>query len=152
MKCKKKKRIFFKNEKGMHELWENFSSVQFSRSVASDSLRPHEPHAARQASLSITNSWSSPKLMSTESVMPSNHLIFCRPLFLPPSIFPSIRVFSNESVLHLGGQSIGVSASTSVLPVHIQDWFPLGWTVWISVQSKGYSNIACKKWSAVCRA
>ena len=83
----------------MHELWENFSSVQFSRSVASDSLRPHEPHAARQASLSITNSWSSPKLMSTESVMPSNHLIFCRPLFLPPSIFPSIRVFSNESAL-----------------------------------------------------
>ena len=99
MKCKKKKRIFFKNEKGMHELWENFSSVQFSRSVASDSLRPHEPHAARQASLSITNSWSSPKLMSTESVMPSNHLLFCRPLFLPPSIFPSIRVCSNESAL-----------------------------------------------------
>ena len=108
--------------------------------------------AARQASLFITNSWSLFKFMSTESVMPSNHLIFCRPLLLLPSVFPSIRVFSNESVLHLGGQSIGVSASTSVLPVHIQDWFPLGWTVWISVQSKGYSNIACKKWSAVCRA
>ena len=55
--------------------------------------------AARQASLSITNSWSLPKLMSIESVMPSNHLILCRPLLLPPSIFPSIRVFSNESVL-----------------------------------------------------
>ena len=56
---------------------------------------------ARQASLSITNSWSSPKPMSIESVMPSNHLIFCRPLLLLPSIFPSIRVFSNESVLRI---------------------------------------------------
>ena len=58
--------------------------------------------AARQASLSITNSWSLPRLISTESVMPSNHLILCRP-FLPPSVFPSIRVFSNESVLHIRG-------------------------------------------------
>ena len=57
--------------------------------------------AAIQASLSITNSWSFLKLMSIESVMPSNHLIFCRPLFLLPSIFPSIRVFSNESVLRI---------------------------------------------------
>ena len=57
--------------------------------------------AARQASLSITNSQSSPKLKSIELVMPSNHLILCCPLFLPPSIFPSIRVFSNESVLHI---------------------------------------------------
>ena len=57
--------------------------------------------AARQASLSITNSRSSLKLMSIESVMPSNHLILCRPLLLPPSIFPSIRVFSNESVLRI---------------------------------------------------
>ena len=55
--------------------------------------------AARQASLSITNSWSLPKLMSIESVMPSNYLILCRPLFFPPSIFPNIRVFTNESVL-----------------------------------------------------
>ena len=57
--------------------------------------------AARQASLSITNSWSLLKLMSIESVMPSNHLILCCPLFFPPSIFPSIRVFSSESVLHI---------------------------------------------------
>ena len=55
--------------------------------------------AAHQASLSIANSWSLPKLMSIELVMPSNHLILCHPLLLPPSIFPSIRVFSNESVL-----------------------------------------------------
>ena len=57
--------------------------------------------AARQASLSITNSWNSLQLMSIESVMPSSHLILCRPLLLLPSIFPSIRVFSNESVLHI---------------------------------------------------
>ena len=58
--------------------------------------------AVHQASLSITNSWSLPKLMSIESMMPSNHLILCRPLLLLPSIFLSIRVFSNESVLHIG--------------------------------------------------
>ena len=57
--------------------------------------------AARQASLSMTNSWSLPKLMSIESVMPSNHLILCHSLLLLPSTFPSIRVFSNESVLHI---------------------------------------------------
>ena len=57
--------------------------------------------ASHQASLSITNSWSPPKLMSITSVMPSNHLILCRPLLLPPSIFLSIKVFSNESVLHI---------------------------------------------------
>ena len=57
--------------------------------------------AARQASLSITNSWSLLKLMSIELVMPSNHLILCRPLLLPPSVFPSIRVFSNESALRI---------------------------------------------------
>ena len=57
--------------------------------------------AALHASLSITNSWSLLKLMPTESVMQSNHLILCHPLLLPPSIFPSIRVFSNESVLHI---------------------------------------------------
>ena len=73
-------------------------SVQFSRSVVSDSLRPHEPQQG-QASLSITNSQSPLKPMSIESVMPSNHLILCRPFLLLPSIFPSIRVFLNESAL-----------------------------------------------------
>ena len=74
----------------------NISSVQ---SVMSDSATPWT--AARQASLSISNSQSSLKLMSIESVMPSNHLILCRPLLLLPPIPPSIRVFSNESVLHI---------------------------------------------------
>ena len=74
-----------------------FSSVQLSHSVLSDSATPQT--ALHQASLSITNSRSSLKLISIELVMPSNHLILCHPLLLPPSIFPSIRVVSNESVL-----------------------------------------------------
>ena len=74
------------------------SSVQFIHSVVSDSLRPPWT-TAHQASLFITNSQSLLKLMSIESVMPSNHLILCHPLLLLPSIFPSIRVFPNESVL-----------------------------------------------------
>ena len=73
-------------------------SVQFSHSVVSDSLRPPWT-AACQASLSNTNSRSLLKLISIGSVMPSNHLILCHPLLFPPSIFPSIRAFSNESVL-----------------------------------------------------
>ena len=73
-----------------------FSSVQFSRSVVSDS-NPMTP--ACKASLSITNIWSPPKPMSIELVMPSNHLILCHPFLLLPSIFPSIRVFPNESAL-----------------------------------------------------
>ena len=73
--------------------------------------------------------------------MPSNHLIFCRPLLLQPSIFPSIRVFSNESVLCIKWPSIGISASASVLPMNIQDWSPLGLTGLISLQSKGLSRV-----------
>ena len=77
-----------------------FSSVQFSCSFRVR-LFVTPWTAAHQASLSITNSWSLLKLMSIESVMPSNHLILCHPLFLLPSIFPSIRVFSNESTLRM---------------------------------------------------
>ena len=75
-----------------------FSSVQYSRSVVSNSVTPRTE--ACQASPSITNSWSLFKLTSVESVMPSNHLILCHPL-RSPSIFPGIRVFSNESVVHI---------------------------------------------------
>ena len=96
--------------------------------------------AASQISLSITNSQNLLKLMSIESVKPSSYLILCHPL-LPPSMFPSIRVFSNQSVLHIRWPSIGVSASASVLPVNIQDWFPLRWIGWISLQSKGLSRV-----------
>ena len=90
-----------------------FRSVQYS--VVSDSLRPHVLHAAHQASLSITNSQSLPKLMSIESVMPSNHLIHCRPLLLLPPIPPSIRVFSNESTLCMWWPKYG-SFSVSISP------------------------------------
>ena len=97
--------------------------------------------AAHQASLFITNSRILLKLMSTESLMLSNHLILCHLLLLLPSIFPSIRVFSNESVFASGGQTIGASASASVLPMNVQDWFPLGWAGLISLQFKGLSRV-----------
>ena len=95
--------------------------------------------AARQASLSITYTWSLLKLMSIESVMPSNHLILCHPLLLLPSIFPSIREISQ--FFASGNQSIWASASASVLPMNIQDWFLLGFTGLISLQSKGLSRV-----------
>ena len=97
--------------------------------------------AAHQASLSITNSRSLLKLMSVESMMPSNHLIFCRPLLLPPSVFPSIRVFSNESVLLIRWPkywnfsfSISPSSEYSGLISLRIDWL-------ISLQSKGLSRV-----------
>ena len=93
--------------------------------------------AACQASLSIINSRSLLKLIIIESVMPSNNLILCHHLLLLPSIFPSIRLFSNES----GGQSIGASALASVLPMSIQDWFSLGLTGWLRLKSKGLSRV-----------
>ena len=91
---------------------------------------------ARQASLSITNSQNSPKPKSIKSVMPSSHLILCHPLLLLPSIFPSIRVFSNESALHIRWPAL-----VSLLPMNTQDWSPLEWTGWISLQSKGLSRV-----------
>ena len=90
--------------------------------------------AARQASLSSNNSWSLLKLMSIESVMPSNHLIV--PFSSRLQSFPASGSFQMSQFLASGGQSIGVSASASVLPMHTQDRSPLGWTGWISLQSK----------------
>ena len=96
--------------------------------------------AAHQASLSITNSWSLLKLMSIELVTPSNHLIFCCPLLLPPSIFPSIRVFSNESVLPIRRPK-DWSFSFSICPSNENSGLiSLGLTGWISLQSKGFSR------------
>ena len=115
------------------------SISQFSHSVMSNSATPWT--AARQASLSITNSQSLLKLMFIESVMPSNHLILCCPLLPLPSIFPSIRVFSNESVLHIGWPKYW-SFSFSIIPSdEHSDWFPSRWTGWISLQSKGLSRV-----------
>ena len=115
-----------------------FFSVQFSRSVVSlcDPM-----NCSTQASLSVTNSQSLLKLMSIESVMPSNHRILCCPLLLLPSIFPSIRVFPVSQFFASGSQSIGVSASTSVLSVNIQDRFPLELTGWISLHFKGLKSL-----------
>ena len=97
--------------------------------------------AARQASLSITSSQSLLKLMSIESVMPSSHLILCRPLLLLPPISPSIRVFSNESTLHMRWPKYWSFSFSISLPMNTQDWFPLGWTSWISLQFKGLSRV-----------
>ena len=96
---------------------------------------------ARQVSLSFTMSGSLLKLNCIGSMMPSNHLIISSFLFLLPSIFPSIRSFLMSQLFPSGGQSTGVSASASVLPTNVQDCFPLGWTGWISLQSKGLSRV-----------
>ena len=97
--------------------------------------------AARQASLSITNSRSLLKLISIESVMPSNHFILCRPLLLPPSIFPSIRVFSNESLLPTKWPKYW-SFSYNISPSsEYSGLISLGWTGWISLKSKELSRV-----------
>ena len=116
------------------------TSVQFSHSVVSNSLRPHELQHG-QASLSITNSQSPPKPMSIELVMPSNHLFSVVPFSSYPQSFPASGSFQMNQLFASGGQSIGVSASTSVLPMNTQDWTPLGWTGWISLQSKEFSRV-----------
>ena len=117
-----------------------FSSVQFSLVQSLSRVRLFATLAT--PGLPVHHqSQSLPKLMSNESVMPSSHLILCRPLLLLPPIPPSIRVLSNESTLHWLGQSIGASASASVLPMNTQNWSPLGWTGWISLQSKGLSRV-----------
>ena len=115
-----------------------FSSVQLLSHVQ---LFANPWTAVCQASLSITNSQSLLKLRSIESAMPSNHLIFFRPLLLLPSIFPSIKVFSNESALRIRWPKYWLLASASVFRMNIQDWSPLGWTGWISLQSKGLSRV-----------
>ena len=116
------------------------SSVRFSQSLSSVWLFVNPWTAARQASLSITNARSLLKLMAIESVMPSNHLILCRRVLLS-SIFPTSGYFQMSQFFESDGQSIGVSASASVLRMNIQDWFPLGLTGLISLQSKELSRV-----------
>ena len=129
----------------------DYNSIQFSsvQSLSCVRLFVTPWIAARQASLSITNSPSSLKLMSIELVMPSSHLILCRPLLLLPQSLPASGSFPVSQLFAWGGQSIGVSASASVLPMNTQDWSPLGWTGWISLQSKGllwvFSNTTVQK-------
>ena len=117
------------------------SSVQFSPVAQLCPTLCDPMNWACQASLSITNSQSSHKLMSVESVMPSNHLILCHPLLLLPSIFPSIRVFSNESALRMGWPKYW-SFSFSINPSNEHPGLiSLGWTGWIFLQSKGLSRV-----------
>ena len=97
--------------------------------------------AARQASLSITNSQSLPKLMSIESVLPSRHLIFWRPFLLLPQSLPASESFPMSQLFAWGGQSTGVSALASFLPKNTQGWSPVEWTGWISLHSKGLSRV-----------
>ena len=96
--------------------------------------------APHQASLSLTISrvYSNSCLLS-RWCHPT--ISFCLPLLFPLSIFPSIRIFSSGQLFSSGGQSIGTSVSASALPVNSQGWFPLGWTDWISLQSKGLSRV-----------
>ena len=112
-----------------------FSSVAQSRLTLCDSMNHSTP-----ASLSITNSWSLPKLCPLSR--------WCHPTisssvipFSCPQSFPASGSFQMSQLFVSGGQSIGVSASTSVLPMNTQDWSPLGWTGWISLQSKGFSRV-----------
>ena len=112
--------------------WSDFVAVQ---SLSHVQLFVTLWTTVHQASLSITISKSLLKLMSIQLAMSSNHLILCHPLLLLPSIFPSIRVFSN------GCQSTGASAPSSVFPMKIQGWLPLGLTGLISLQSKGLSRV-----------
>ena len=105
-----------------------FNKYKFSLSVMSNFTTPQT--VARQASLSITNSWSLLKLTSIKAVIQSKQLILCQPLLLLPSIFPSIRIFSNESDLCIRWSNTGDSAS--VLSMNIEDWFTLGLTGLIS--------------------
>ena len=116
------------------------SSVQFCRSVVSDSLRPHEPQHARPPCPSPTpgvhtnpcpsSRWCHPTISS--SVVPFSSC---------PQFFPASGYFPMSQLFALGGQSIVVSASTSVLPMNTHDWSPWGWTGWISLQSKGLSRV-----------
>ena len=97
--------------------------------------------AARQASLSITNSRSSLRFTSIKSVMPYSHLILCRPLLLLPPMFPASKSFPVSQLFAWGGQSTGASALASLLPKNTEDWSPSEWTGWISLQSRGFSRV-----------
>ena len=129
-----------KNGHRRNLLQHQFSSVQFSRSVLSDSLRPHELQHARPPCPSPTpgihpnscplSQWCYPAISSSVIPFPS-----C------PQSLPASGSFPMNQLVAWGGQSIGVSASTSVLPVNTQDWSPLEWTGWISLQSKGLSRV-----------
>ena len=117
-----------------------FSSVQFSRSVVSDSLWPHELQHARPPCPSLTPGAyqnSCPLSQWCHPIIASSVVLFSS----CPQSLPASGSFQMSQLFASGGQSIVVSASTSVLPMNTQDWFPLGWTGWISLKSKGLSQV-----------
>ena len=119
----------------------NMSLVQSAQSLSRVQLFATPWIAARQASLSITNTRSSLRLTSIESVMPSSHLILCHPLLLLPPIPPSIRLFSNEATLRMRWPKYW-SFNISIIPSkQTLDRSPLEWTCWISLQFKGLSRV-----------
>ena len=116
-----------------------FSSVQFSHSVVSNSMWPHEPQHARPPCPSPTpRSTKTHVHWVSDVIQPSSSAV---PFSSCPQSFPASGSFPMSQLFASGGQSIGVWASTSVLPMNIQDWSPLGWTGWISLQSKGLSRV-----------
>ena len=126
-----------------HQLFLPQVSIQFNsvQSLSHVGLFATPWIVARQASLSIINSWSSPKPMSLKLVMPCSHLILCRPLLFCPHPLQASGSLPMSQLFTWGGQSIGVSASASVLSMNTKDWSLLGWTGWISMQSKGLSRV-----------
>jgi len=114
------------------------TSIQFSSSVASDSLQPHGLQYTRPP---VHHQLPEPSQTLVHHVSDAIQPSHPRPLLLPPSIFPASGSFPMSQFFASGGQSIEVSASASVLSMNIQDWFPLGWTVWVSLQSKGLSRV-----------
>ena len=126
-----------------------FSSVQFNSVTQScwtlcypmDCRTPDFPVHHQLPELTQTYIHQIGDVIQPSHPLSSNHLILCHPLLLPLSIFPTIRVFSNESVLPIRWPKYCKFNSTSALPVNIQDWSPLGWTGWISLQSKGLSRV-----------
>ena len=124
-------------------------SVQFSCSVMADPFRPHGLHAARQASLSITNTWSLLRFVSIELVMPSNHLILCCPLLLHLQSFPSIRVFSNESALRIRWPKYW-SFSFNISPFNKYSgliYFRMDWLDLLAVQRTLKSLLQCNRYT-----
>ena len=117
------------------------NSVQFSCSVISDSLWPYGVQHTRLPFPSPSPGVCSNSCPLIESVISSNHFILCQPFLLLPQSSPAWGSFQMNQFFTSGDQSIGASASASVLPMNIQDWFPLGWTGWISLQSKGLSRV-----------
>ena len=136
-----KKGLFAQDNKNIFSILSFCTFISSVQSLSRVRLFATPWIAARQASLSITNSWSSPRPTSIESVMPSSHLILCHPLSSYPQSLPASESFPMSQLFAWGGQSTGVSALASFLPKKSQGWSPSEWTGCISLQSKGLPRV-----------